>query len=1448
MKKHLHPLLTALLLLCFAPLMLSGCSGGVKKGDNCLTNPAFSSCESAKADGWYFDSYRNAENAVSFVKNAGPDGENALRLTLTELNDARLVQEVKCKRSTLYRFSVLCRTENIGTDASAVGANISVIGVFTHSQALSGDNGWTRLDFYGRTAANQTTLTVALRIGFYSGENSGTAWFTNASMTEIDASALPEGVTAASLENRLNTSSGSDKTDDKKNENSQKSTSIIITGAVFSLALLAAYALIRRFGTPEGTIRTCVLVLLIAAGLIIRIVYAMDYRGFNVDMNCFTAWGSRMLANGPFRFYSADYFCDYPPLYMLILAIPSAIINLAGLSTASAGAWLLLKSPAIICDILISVVLYCICKRKYPKYALFAAGAYLFNPAVIVDSASWGQADSVLMLFMLLAVYYMIKKKLWLSVIWYALGLLAKPQALMLAPVMLVGAITLCVRSLKGKLAPDMKTSRRTALHFLYSMLGILAGFVLISIAMRSDQPWYWLFAKYFGTMGSYRYATLSAFNLMGLLGGQWAKDTAPVLGALSYRVLGFALLAVVFAVFALLYYWRKQPKNRSLFLLGAWLTAAIFVLAPYMHERYLYPVLALLPAAFIVYGDRRIINVLAALSFTSYVNVAQVLYLHCEPNDTNGLGYFAAGDPLFLAGCALNVLMFIYFTYVVFSIRLKGPCADPALSAPGSRPACGRGSVSAVTLELLASVESGAESNAESNNEAAPDAEGGADDENQSPDADDGSDSPDSDDNSDNSDNSQSSPEEAEMNRTDKKAESGASALCKSRKSAKKAGTAPEKKRFLTPRDWLIMLGVTVVYAVITLVNLGSVNTPENYWAPKNGDSITADFGSATHLQRFYVNNSICDSSYSQSKNTYNGTLKIEYSLDGENWSLLETYRFGNGDMYRWNRDFNKSYDVTARYVRVSAAFSGMRINEMTFFADENAKNAIEIVSAAVNGKALDAAALAAHTGHDAFALFDEQATAVSKPSYYTGMYFDEIYHARTAYEMINGWRIYEWTHPPLGKAIMSLGIRIFGMNPFGWRFMGNLAGILMLPAMYCLGKLMFKKTPWATALMLLMTLDGMHFVQTRLATVDSYAVLFIILMYTFMYKYCTMSWNKTSLVRTLVPLGLCGISFGLGIACKWIGAYAGVGLAAIFFFTMYKRTREYIAAARDKNDPSLSGRQRSLLSGVCSVYRKNLLLTLLFCIGFFIIIPAAIYCASYGAYFDAPGNKGSALNTIWQNQKDMLSYHEGITTDTNYWQSKWYTWPIMWHPYWFYQAKELTGDAMGTISCMGNPLIWWFGLVSAIGCAVMLVQKLIMRYRTADPALRVRQSRDITLLAFTLTGLAANYGAWAFIPRSTFIYHYFASLPFIMIFSVYVLRQFYAKTCTLGRNRLRSRRLAAGAVIGFFAAILIIACMFYPLWSGVETSKHYVSSFLWWIPSFSHNGIGQGWHFYNN
>jgi predicted membrane-bound dolichyl-phosphate-mannose-protein mannosyltransferase len=40
---------------------------------------------------------------------------------------------------------------------------------------------------------------------------------------------------------------------------------------------------------------------------------------------------------------------------------------------------------------------------------------------------------------------------------------------------------------------------------------------------------------------------------------------------------------------------------------------------------------------------------------------------------------------------------------------------------------------------------------------------------------------------------------------------------------------------------------------------------------------------------------------------------------------------------------------------------------------------------------------------------------------------YFDEIYHPRTAYENIHRMEPYETTHPPLGKAIMTIGIFLF-------------------------------------------------------------------------------------------------------------------------------------------------------------------------------------------------------------------------------------------------------------------------------------------------------------------------------------------------------------------------------------------------------------------------------------
>lgn len=67
------------------------------------------------------------------------------------------------------------------------------------------------------------------------------------------------------------------------------------------------------------------------------------------------------------------------------------------------------------------------------------------------------------------------------------------------------------------------------------------------------------------------------------------------------------------------------------------------------------------------------------------------------------------------------------------------------------------------------------------------------------------------------------------------------------------------------------------------------------------------------------------------------------------------------------------------------------------------------------------------------AAALCDEADTVPASSTYFNSSYFDEIYHARTAYEHLRGVYPYEVSHPPLGKELLALGIALFGMTPLG-------------------------------------------------------------------------------------------------------------------------------------------------------------------------------------------------------------------------------------------------------------------------------------------------------------------------------------------------------------------------------------------------------------------------------
>ena len=325
---------------------------------------------------------------------------------------------------------------------------------------------------------------------------------------------------------------------------------------------------------------------------------------------------------------------------------------------------------------------------------------------------------------------------------------------------------------------------------------------------------------------------------------------------------------------------------------------------------------------------------------------------------------------------------------------------------------------------------------------------------------------------------------------------------------------------------DWLLIGFLTLSYSVFALSNLGSY-TPKTSWIPvSSGESVTIDFGEKRTISKinFYFGHG-------------KGFYELSSSLDNETWRFVRfLHRKPPFQMH------SLELDLEARYIRFDATRLSLPLTEIAFFETED-KPPVPI-------KAILAPGTTENTENPPSYAFDEQSKVEYFSHFKRDMYFDEIYFARTAYELLHGKEYYENTHPPLGKLIISIGIAFFGMNPFAWRIVGTLIGIAMVPLMFAFGKHLFKRRDLAFATSFLFTFDFMHFVQSRIATVDVYAVFFIILMFLFMYRFIMADMLRSSLRRLFTDLFLSGLFFALGVATKWITLFGGLGLATLFFF----------------------------------------------------------------------------------------------------------------------------------------------------------------------------------------------------------------------------------------------------------------------------------------------------------
>lgn len=566
--------------------------------------------------------------------------------------------------------------------------------------------------------------------------------------------------------------------------------------------------------------------------------------------------------------------------------------------------------------------------------------------------------------------------------------------------------------------------------------------------------------------------------------------------------------------------------------------------------------------------------------------------------------------------------------------------------------------------------------------------------------------------------------------------------------------------------RDGAALLLVTLAYACFAFSHLGDTQTALTSWTPQQGESVVleADGECATLT---YLPGIAPDSAHYAARVGVN--IQVETSQDGETWTDCGTLT--DGSVFAW-----KQYQLSTpgRYVRLTALDGSVTLNEASLF---------------YTGTRVQATVLSRDPA--AQALVDEQQVVPAYTTYENSTYFDEIYHARTAYEHILGLEPYENTHPTLGKLIISLGIRIFGMNPFGWRFMGALFGVLMLPVLYHLLKQLFGRTRLCTAGTLLFAFDFMHFTQTRIATIDTYAVFFLLLMYDAMLVFLRRDLLRDSWKKLLPPLLACGVFAGLGIAAKWTAAYGALGLAALFFgkllFTYWDARR------RGEETVPLLMKCGKLCAWCCL---------------FFLALPFGIYFGAFLPITTLSHNAGNLWGAFWNYQVTMFRYHSTLEA-THSFASPWYEWPLDIRPIWYFAGD--TQEGYSTISAFGNPLLWWAG-IPALGAAACLWWK--ERFRWAG---------------LVLAGVASVYLPWVLVPRLTFIYHYFTAVPFLVValcgvFSLLYQRGGFARQLTFpGGIQCSGATLLLAA---FTSACLLLFAVYFPVLSGSPTTRDYANA----------------------
>ena len=615
--KRLKPITILFLAAALCALLQTGALAA----DSLISNADFTSAE--LPDGWDIVAYAESGYSVSTQ-------DGALMISSSAENDVRFCQLVNVKPDTVYRLTAEISGSGIhgGRGACVSVDNFVLDGTYAASAGRIGSFDWTEETLIVRTGADQTYINCALRLGTYSETSAGTAYFRSVTLSE--STAPQDAAAAVRLEDTAAQEQAPEESDAARTIrlNSYLHLFIVCTVVLACVLLWGFYRNRERmYHLPvdrETARRGFVVMLVFATAL--RFVLACLFKGHDYDMVCWQAWGNDILQNGTAQFYTAagHEWYDYPPGYMLVLAGLAWLQRLLHLSSDSGAGVFLYMLPAYLADIGIAVLLMRFARKRgfSESAALFLGGVAVFNPAAVILSGAWGQIDSILTLFLLLSFSELIEGRRISAGALYGLAIMTKWQALIYGPV----------------LAAEYLLSIRRRDDALKTAGGVAAALLVIfglSLPFKGEQSAFWVVERFLNSAGGYDYASVEAYNFHTLLGGNWKQSSLAIFPGVSHKAFGTAaiVLAVALSVGMQIVSRRRHGEKplcdapERLYIPAAFCMFMIFTFGHYMHERYVFPVMALLLFAYVSTRDGRFLASSMLLSTVLALNEATAMF-----------------------------------------------------------------------------------------------------------------------------------------------------------------------------------------------------------------------------------------------------------------------------------------------------------------------------------------------------------------------------------------------------------------------------------------------------------------------------------------------------------------------------------------------------------------------------------------------------------------------------------------------------------------------------------------------------------------------------------------------------------------------------------------------------------------------------------------------------